>query len=76
MDRKLARVDWVYKRDGITLLFCKLAAYVVAHTVALKLMYPGSITVINWAMSKSIIIIPTSATSNPLGIHLIFYIFY
>lgn len=34
---------------------CKLFSYVVAHTLAIILIYPGSLSVINWALGKTLI---------------------
>lgn len=38
-------------KDLIIAVPCKIVSYIVANTVAVKLMYPGSMTVINLAMS-------------------------
>ncbi|XP_001605662.1 phosphatidylserine lipase ABHD16A isoform X1 [Nasonia vitripennis] len=38
------------RRDSILAVPCKILSYGIAHTVALKLIYPGSISLVNWAM--------------------------
>ncbi|XP_012279505.1 protein ABHD16A isoform X2 [Orussus abietinus] len=42
-------------KDLVFALPCRLIAYIVAHTFALKLMYPGSMSLINWAMRSSLL---------------------
>lgn len=37
-------------RDSILAVPCKILSYSIAHTVALKLIYPGSVSLVNWAM--------------------------
>lgn len=39
-------------RDSILAVPCKLLSYGVAHTVALRLIYPGSVSIVSWAMSE------------------------
>ncbi|XP_011495273.1 PREDICTED: abhydrolase domain-containing protein 16A [Ceratosolen solmsi marchali] len=39
------------RRDSILTVPCKILSYGIAHTVALKLIYPGSISLVNWIMS-------------------------
>ncbi|EZA55276.1 hypothetical protein DMN91_007115 [Ooceraea biroi] len=34
---------------------CKLLSYIVAHTLAIKLIYPGSLTIINWALASALL---------------------
>ncbi|XP_034952441.1 phosphatidylserine lipase ABHD16A [Chelonus insularis] len=44
--------------SGKNLIFavpCKLVSYIIANTVALKLMYPGSMTLINMAMKSAML---------------------
>ncbi|XP_051175439.1 phosphatidylserine lipase ABHD16A [Leptopilina boulardi] len=37
-------------KEYIAALPCKIISYVTAHTIAVKLMYPGSISFINWIL--------------------------
>ena len=39
-------------KEFICTLPCKFLSYIVAHTFAIKMMYPGSVTVLNWAFRK------------------------
>ncbi len=39
------------RKDSILAVPCKVLSYGIAHTVALKLIYPGSVSLVNWAMS-------------------------
>lgn len=32
---------------------CKFVSYIVAHTFAIKMIYPGSVSVLNWALLRS-----------------------
>jgi len=48
------------RQSGKEFLFaipCKLFSYVIAHTVADKLIYPGSISLIGWALGNITIVI-------------------
>lgn len=48
----------VKRQTGKEFLFtlpCKLLSYIVAHTFAIKMIYPGSISVINWAFRKLLV---------------------
>ncbi|XP_014218888.1 protein ABHD16A [Copidosoma floridanum] len=38
------------RKDSIFAVPCKMLSYTIAHTLALKLIYPGSASIINWAM--------------------------
>ncbi|XP_015127208.1 protein ABHD16A [Diachasma alloeum] len=42
-------------KDLILAVPCKIISYIVAHTIALKLMYPGSMTLINMALKSAMI---------------------
>ncbi|XP_033223221.1 phosphatidylserine lipase ABHD16A [Belonocnema kinseyi] len=37
-------------REYFATLPCKVISYITAHTVAVKLMYPGSVTFLNWVL--------------------------
>ncbi|KAH0559104.1 phosphatidylserine lipase ABHD16A [Cotesia glomerata] len=39
-------------KDLIMAVPCKIVSYIVANTVAIRLMYPGSLTIINFAMQS------------------------
>lgn len=39
-------------KEFIYTLPCKFLSYIVAHTFAIKMIYPGSVTVLNWAFRK------------------------
>ncbi|XP_014474388.1 PREDICTED: abhydrolase domain-containing protein 16A [Dinoponera quadriceps] len=46
------------QQSGKEFLFaipCKLFSYVVAHTLAITLIYPGSLSVINWALGSTLL---------------------
>ncbi|XP_053994786.1 phosphatidylserine lipase ABHD16A [Hylaeus volcanicus] len=47
------RVKRQTSKEFIFTLPCKLISYVVAHTFAIKMIYPGSISIINWAFRSS-----------------------
>jgi len=56
---KIAKASGRLKRQsGKDFLFaipCKLLSYVVAHTLAIKLIYPGSVSIISWALGKTLL---------------------
>ncbi|EFN89228.1 Protein BAT5 [Harpegnathos saltator] len=46
------------QQSGKEFLFaipCKLFSYVVAHTLAITMMYPGSLSIINWALGATLL---------------------
>ena len=58
------RISSIEKRDKITFqnlessnrtvslaVPCRILSYIIANNIALKLIYPGSVQIINWAMS-------------------------
>lgn len=48
----------IKKQSGKELVFtlpCKLLSYVVAHTFGIKMIYPGSVSVINWAFRSTLL---------------------
>lgn len=42
-------------KEYIFALPCKLVSYIVAHTLAIKMVYPGSVSVINWAFRSTLL---------------------
>ncbi|XP_017762786.1 PREDICTED: protein ABHD16A [Eufriesea mexicana] len=42
-------------KEFIFTLPCKFISYVVAHTFAIKLIYPGSISILNWAFRSTLL---------------------
>ncbi|XP_058805550.1 phosphatidylserine lipase ABHD16A isoform X2 [Phymastichus coffea] len=44
------RTNSTRSRDSILAVPCKILSYGVAHTVALRLIYPGSVSLVSWAM--------------------------
>ncbi|XP_012257242.2 phosphatidylserine lipase ABHD16A [Athalia rosae] len=42
-------------RELLMALPCRLLSYILAHTFALKLMYPGSISILNYAMGSTLL---------------------
>ncbi|XP_032671121.1 phosphatidylserine lipase ABHD16A [Odontomachus brunneus] len=42
-------------REYLFAIPCKLFSYVVAHTLAIMLIYPGSLSVINWALGSTLL---------------------
>jgi len=58
---KIAKIEGRPRRQtGREFLYaipCKLFSYLVAHTFAIKLIYPGSLSIINWALGKIFITI-------------------
>ncbi|XP_076169543.1 phosphatidylserine lipase ABHD16A [Ptiloglossa arizonensis] len=42
-------------KEFIFTLPCKLLSYIVAHTFAIKMIYPGSVSVINWAFRSTLL---------------------
>lgn len=59
--RKIAKASGRLRRQsGKEYLFaipCKLLSYMIAHTLAIKLIYPGSVTVINWMLGKILLLL-------------------
>lgn len=57
---KIAKASGRLKRQsGKDYLFaipCKLLSYVVAHTFAIKFIYPGSVSIISWALGKTLLV--------------------
>ncbi|XP_012228848.1 phosphatidylserine lipase ABHD16A isoform X2 [Linepithema humile] len=55
---KIAKASGRLRRQsGKEYLFaipCKLLSYMVAHTFAIKLIYPGSVTVLNWMLGAAL----------------------
>lgn len=39
-------------KEYIFTLPCKFLSYIVAHTFAIKMIYPGSVSVLNWIFRK------------------------
>lgn len=56
---KIAKASGRLKRQsGKDFLFaipCKLLSYIVAHTLAIKLIYPGSVSIISWALGSTLL---------------------
>ncbi|KAK1123989.1 hypothetical protein K0M31_007017 [Melipona bicolor] len=42
-------------KEFICTLPCKFLSYIVAHTFAIKMMYPGSVTILNWAFRSTLL---------------------
>ncbi|XP_076248153.1 phosphatidylserine lipase ABHD16A [Calliopsis andreniformis] len=42
-------------KEFIFALPCKLLSYIVAHTFAIKMIYPGSVSIINWAFGSTLL---------------------
>ncbi|XP_043585203.1 phosphatidylserine lipase ABHD16A [Bombus pyrosoma] len=42
-------------KEFIYTLPCKFLSYIVAHTFAIKMIYPGSVTVLNWAFRSTLL---------------------
>ncbi|XP_072767699.1 phosphatidylserine lipase ABHD16A isoform X2 [Anoplolepis gracilipes] len=42
-------------KDFLFAIPCKLLSYVVAHTFAIKLIYPGSVSIVSWALGSTLI---------------------
>ncbi|KAJ8667481.1 hypothetical protein QAD02_009144 [Eretmocerus hayati] len=43
------------RKDSILAVPCKILSYSIAHSVAVKLIYPGSMSILNWAMRDNLI---------------------
>ncbi|XP_020283277.1 protein ABHD16A isoform X2 [Pseudomyrmex gracilis] len=55
--KKIARAGRLRRQSGKEFLFaipCKLLSFIVAHTVAIKLIYPGSLSLINLALGSTL----------------------
>ncbi|KAH0949059.1 hypothetical protein HN011_000534 [Eciton burchellii] len=56
---KIAKIEGRPRRQtGREFLYaipCKLFSYLVAHTFAIKLIYPGSLSIINWALASALL---------------------
>ncbi|KZC04807.1 PREDICTED: abhydrolase domain-containing protein 16A isoform X2 [Dufourea novaeangliae] len=49
------RIKRQTNKDFLITLPCKLLAYIVAHTFAMKMIYPGSASIINWAFRSTLL---------------------
>ncbi|KAL6429784.1 hypothetical protein ACFW04_007581 [Cataglyphis niger] len=56
--QKIAAVSGRLKRqsrkDFLFAIPCKLFSYIIAHTIAVKMIYPGSVSVISWAIGSTL----------------------
>ena len=52
---------------------CKIASYSIAHTVAVKMIYPGSVQLVNWVMSQFCIFKNKNFQKFLQSIKIIFY---
>ncbi|XP_066592600.1 phosphatidylserine lipase ABHD16A isoform X2 [Prorops nasuta] len=57
--RKIGKSNSRIRRQGrkefILTLPCKFVSFIVAHTFAIKMMYPGSISIMNWVLRSTLL---------------------
>lgn len=45
------------RKDFLFAIPCKLFSYIIAHTIAVKMIYPGSVSVISWAIGRTLLLL-------------------